>query len=325
VYFIEGGLTGISGHFSSDDMGVILSYDPIFIPNQAPQAKAEDGKIVSSSRWTAQPPAKFKFGNEYKNINYAIRDYQITDLIANSGYMANVYFGKNKKRPTLLLTYANQPVSEIVLSRETYSDISTFQGYVYLTPLVLNHQVEAADLNLDYGNFKSTFSYLGDQPENQKAADQEYIQNLNPLSIYSAYAALDFSSYFQKKFEIYVATAIIEGGEIKDITNDGRESTFAISNSRTLFKKPVVMGFKGDLFYIYNEALETDMNLTYDQELKGSLLSVNFRYSPMRQMRVNLGADLIGVENDLPPDAQGNFLDQNKANDRVFAGLNYAF
>lgn len=325
VYFMEEGLTGISAHIASDNMGFMASFNPIFIPNQAPQARAEDGKIVSWNRWTAQAPAKFKFGDQYKNINYAITDYQLTDIVSHSGYVLNAYFGKKGPRPILVLTMADKPLNDIVLSRDTYSDISNFQGYVTLTPLVLNHKIQAADLNLDAGIFRSTLSALTDQPENQQANDQEYIQTLSPLRIYSVYAAVDLSSYVDKKLEIYTGTAMISGGEIKDVNSQGVESSFAISNSRTLYKQPVIAGVKSEMFFIYNEAVEADVRLTYDQKLKGSLLSANFMYAPTRSLKVNLGADLIGVENELPADAQGNFLDQNKANDRVFAGLNYVF
>ena len=95
--------------------------------------------------------------------------------------------------------------------------------------------------------------------------------------------------------------------------------------SRTLFKKPIRVGLKNELFFVANNAVETDLMMTYDQELKGSLLSVQIKYSPFKSTKLSLGADVIGVENELPSSLQGNYLDQNKANDRFFAGVNYAF
>lgn len=326
INFIEGGLTGISTHISTNGMGLMGAFMPIFIPNQGPQIKTEDGRIISSNRWAPQPPSKFKFGTGYQNINYAIRDYKITDIISNSGFMLNAYIGQRQSgRPIFLATYAKKPINEVAFSRDTYSDISNFEGYVFLTPTVLNHEVQAADLNLDYENFKSTLSYLADQPINQEAKDLETIQTLNPIKIYSFFTSLDLTSNLSRKFEIYAGTAVISGGEIRDLNRDQKESVLTVVNSRTQYKKPTRVGLKAEMFYIYNKAVEIDTNMTYDQELKGSLLSAQIKYAPLKNLNLSLGADLIGVENELPEGVQGNFLDQNKANDRFFTGMTYVF
>lgn len=326
INFIEGGLTGLSAHLSNDGMGVIGAFMPIFIPNQGPQIKTEDGQIISTNRWAPQPPSKFKFGNQYKNINYAIRDYKITDIISNSGFMLNAYMGQSQNnRPIFSTTYAKKPINEVAFSRDTYSDISNFEGYVYLTPTVLSHEVLAVDLNLDYKNIKSTFSYLGDEPINQEAQDLETIQTLNSLKIYSLVTSLDLTANLDQKFEIYAGAAIISGGEIRDLNHEKKESFLTVVTSRTQYKKPLRMGLKAEMFYINNKAVEIDSNMTYDQELKGSLLSAQIKYRPVKNLNLSLGVDLIGVESDLPEGVQGNFLDQNKANDRFFAGINYVF
>jgi len=325
INFIMGGLTGISGQISNANFGVIGTYMPIFIPNQGPQIKIENGQVLTSNRWAPQPPSKFKFGSEYSNINYAIRDYKMIELISNSGFMLNVFAGKNKTRPVFLATIAKKPINEIAFSRDTYSNISNFEGYVLLTPEVLMHELQAVDLNLDYENLKTSFSFLSDQPENKVALDLETIQTLNPLSIYSFFISLDLSANVGRKFEVYSAMAVVSGGEIKDLNSAKKESATAVATSRTQFKRPIRFGVKNDLFYVTSQAVEADLNMTYDQVLKGSLLSAQIKYAPIKNLHVSLGADIIGVENELPENSQGNFLDQNQANDRFFAGVNYVF
>lgn len=326
VEFNEGGLTGVSGHLSSGSIGIIGSFNPIFIPNQGPQITAEDGKIVSTNRWAPQPPSQFKFGDQYKNINYAINDYKITDIISHGGYMVNAYAGgDNPKRPILVASYGKKPINEIAFSRDTFSNIANFEGYVYLTPTVVRHEVQAVDLNMDYKNFKSTLSYIGDQPENVKAKNAEFMQELSPLTIVSLYAAIDLSQQFGKKFEAYAATASINGGEVKDVDAQGQESIFTVTTVRTQFKKPIKVGLNSEMFFIYNRALEADLSMTYDYELKGSLLSAKFKYEAVKNLNVTIGADIVGVEKELPANEQGNFLDQNKANDRFFGGIKYVF
>lgn len=325
INYTEGGLTGIAAHYDDDGMGFDIGFNPIFIPNQGPQVKAEDGKIISGNRWATQPPKEFKFGDQNKEIIYAIRDYKITDIIMNSGYIARAFVGGNSARPVLSAMYAHKPVNELALSRDTFGDISTFQGNVILTPVVLTHEVYAADLNLDYGNIKSTLSYVGDKPNNKTAPELETMQTLSPLTVASLYVGLNLSEVFGKKMEVYLAAAEMSGGEIKDLTADGKEGSFTFATGRSQFKRPVKVGVKGEMFFIYNQAFEADTSLTYDQVLKGSLLSIRLGYAPTRQLKVSLGADIIGTENELADGAESNFLDQNQANDRISTGVGYVF
>lgn len=325
LYFIEGGLTGLRGDIDISGVGFTAMLMPIFIPNQGPQIKTEDGKVVTSNRWAPQPPAKFKLGGEEKNINYAIRDYSVMDIISNSGYLFRAYAGGSKERPLISATFAKKPINDIALSRDTYSDIKTLEGYVILTPVVLNHTVQALDLNLDYENLKTSISFLADQPENKTATDLETIQTLSPINMVSLYASLDLSFNFKRKFEIYVGAAAISGGEIKDLDSAKKQSSTAIATSRIRYKKPIRSGLIADMFYIYNQPFTADVNMTYDQELKGSVLSIQIKYNPTKNLKLSMGADIIGVENDLPEADQGSFLDQNKANDRIFGGVGYVF
>lgn len=325
INFIEGGLTGLHVHYFAGKFGLNAAFMPIFIPNQGPQTKIEDGKVISTNRWASSPPTTFKEGKDEKNINYAIRDYSILETISNSGFMLHGYFGENKTRPLISATYAKKPVNEIALSRDMYQDISTAEGFVYLTPVVLNHEVQALDINLDYENINTSLSYLADQPTNVVAKSPEAVQNLSPLNIVSFYASLDLGEVSNRKLKIYTALAVISGGEVRDLDSLGKESDVSITNSRTLYKKPLRFGVNGEAFLLKSSAIETDVAMTYDQELKGSLLSVVVKYVPMKNLKVSFGADIIGTEGELSPSAKGNFLDQHKADDRFFAGVGYAF
>lgn len=325
INFVEGGLTGLHVHYFTGNFGLNAAFMPIFIPNQGPQTKIEDGRVISSNRWASSPPTTFKEGSQEKNINYAIRDYSLLETISNSGFMLQGYFGKNKARPVISATYAKKPVNEIALSRDMYQDISTAEGFVYLTPVVLSHEVQAIDINLDYENINTSFSYLADQPTNVVAKSPEAIQNLSPLSIISFYASLDLGEVLRRKMKIYTAIAAISGGEVRDLDSQGKESDVSIANSRTLYKMPLRFGVNGEAILLSNSAIETDIAMTYDQELKGSLLSVVMKYVAMKNLKVSLGADIIGTEGELPTSAKGNFLDQHKADDRFFAGVGYAF
>jgi hypothetical protein len=119
--------------------------------------------------------------------------------------------------------------------------------------------------------------------------------------------------------------ADISGGEIRDLNSQGQSGSFSFATARTQFKKPIRSGFKGEIATIYNRALKADLNLTYDQQLKGSLLSTKINYAASNNLSFNLAADIIGVENENVDGTQSNYLEQNQGNDRVSAGVGYAF
>ena len=326
IDYTQNGLVTLSMHYNTgSNVGFYVGYSPMFIPNQGPSLKAEDGKIVSSNRWATSPPKEFKFGDQNKEIIYAIRDFKLADIVLNSGFIANFYVGENRARPTFMATFSQKPINELALARDTFGDIATFQGNVLLTPVVLTHEVYSADLNLDRGMLKTTFSYLGDLPTNKKAPELETMQTLNPLSIASVYVGLDLSEMLNRKLEAYVMAADISGGEIRDLTSDGQSGSFSFATSRTQFKKPIRSGIKGEMATLYNRPLKADLSLTYDQQLKGSLLSTKINYAASNSLSFTLSADIIGVENENVDGTQSNYLDQNQGNDRVSAGVGYAF
>ncbi|MGZ3690800.1 MAG: hypothetical protein ACXVAX_04825 [Pseudobdellovibrio sp.] len=325
INYYPSGLTGVAAHFFSGGFGFDASYNPVYIPNQGPQVKIVDGKAVASSRWAPVPPSQFRFGDQNRDINYAFKDYSLSDIVSSQGYILHGFIGDNKQRPTFSYTYGHLPINDIAVSRETFGDIATFSGNVLLTPVVLYHEIYAVDLNIDSGNIKTSFSFVGDRPENKTAPDSEAIQTLSPLQIYSAYVGVDLKKYFDRPMEIYVAGAQIAGGDIQDLGSNGQPSSVSYASSRTLYKTPIRMGVKGDVAYIANRPLSTDVNYTYDAQLKGSLLSASVKYYPVRNLNVNAGFDLIGVQEDDANLTQSNFLDQNKANDRFSAGVGYVF
>jgi hypothetical protein len=288
INFNQNGLVTLSAHYNTaSNVGFYVGYSPMFIPNQGPSVKA--------------------------------------DIVFNSGLIANFYVGEKRERPIFMATYAQKPINELALMRDTFADISTVQGNVFLTPVVLNHEVYSADLNLDSGILKTTFSYITDQPVNKKAPDPETIQTLSAVSVTALYAGLDLTEMLNRKLEIYVMAADISGGEIRDLNSQGQSGSFSFATARTQFKKPIRSGFKGEIATIYNRALKADLNLTYDQQLKGSLLSTKINYAASNNLSFNLAADIIGVENENVDGTQSNYLEQNQGNDRVSAGVGYAF
>jgi hypothetical protein len=325
INFTEQGLTGLHLQIANQFFGLRVGVHPLYFPNQGPQVREENGSLVSSNRWAPRPPAQFKFADQVKNIEYVIRDYEVSEIISNPGQVATFFVGSDLQRPYLRVSYAHHPINDIPLTRDTYAGALDSVGHVALFPVVTYHEVKSVDVNLDAGLFKSTLSYVEDNPENKVADENETLQSLNPLKIYGLYLAADLTKFFRRQVRISLALADIYGGEIKDLMSNGEESAFTFSTQRTQYRKPVTLAVASELFFGKSKAITSEISWTYDQVFQGSLVSAQFKYPVLAQMSVNLGFDFLGVENELSGDTANNFLSKNQANDRVYGGLQYVF
>ncbi len=317
------GLVGLHTGLQNSFFGMNAGYYPYYLPNQGPQLYAENGAIRTSNRWAQRPPTQFQFGNQNREIIYTIRDYDIKDIINHSGYAVSTFLGFSDERPWVKASYSRKPISEIPLSRDTYGTVVNFSGQVKLSPVVTYSQTKSLDLNLDNSIFKTTFSYLEDQPENTVAVENETLQILEPLKIYGAWFSVDFSNWLGRSLISEVSYSEIYGGQIKDLLADGRPSLFTFSSQRTLFKKPLSFKVQTELFSIRSRPLVTSVKWTYDEFYKGSLLSGLVKYQALTKMNLNMGFDFLGVEDETAN--SDHFLKSNQANSRVYGGLDYAF
>ncbi len=329
INFREQGLTGLHAEGRAltqfGPLGFYAGYLPLYFPNQGPQVYEQDGEIKSSNRWAQKPPSRFRFGSSEREIVYAIRSYEIDEIVKNSGEAASLYWGGSSSRPWVRISYARKPVNEIPLTRETYGTTSNFTGQVRLSPVVTYEQVQSVDLSYDVKPFKTTLSYLEDRVFNQAAAADETLQFLTPVRVLGAWFAADLSDYFTRTTSAEISYSEITGGEIKDLMADGRNSLFTFSSQRTRFRKPFSFKLTTDLFQLQKRVVKTQIKWTYDSAYKGTLLSGAASYQPLAKIQalnLNIGFDLLGVEQE---NTEENFLQSKQANDRVYAGVQYVF
>lgn len=317
------GLVGIHGQVQYSLFGMNIGYLPLYLPNQGPPVYEENGEIQSSSRWAQRPPSQFQFGNQNREIIYAIKNYDIQEIVNNSGYYFSAFTGRSEVRPWIRASFSRKPISEIPLSRDTYGTAVNFQGQVKLLPTVTYSQIRSIDMNVDTDRFKTTLSYIEDQPENKIALEDETLQFLEPLKIYGIWLSTDLSDWIKKTVITEISYAEISDGAIKDLMTDGRPSIFTFSSQRTLFKKPFAFKVQSNLFYIKAKPVITSLKWTYDRYYKGSLFTGLLKYEALAKMNINVGFDILGVEDE--KEFENHFLKANQGNDRFYGGLDYVF
>jgi hypothetical protein len=89
------------------------------------------------------------------------------------------------------------------------------------------------------------------------------------------------------------------------------------------FTNATMFKVEGELARILRRPLVTRFRYLYDSDQRGSLTSTEFLYYPDNRWAALVGADILSVddENYRP----SSFLNQFRANDRVYGGMTYVF
>ncbi len=325
ISYRDQGFIGPQAQLHGDLFGVRAGFQKYFFPNQGPQVREENNSLVSGNRWAKRPPQSLELFGRTNKINYEIREYRLTDIMSHEGETISIFAGPNADRPWVQMSYARKPLNDVPLSRETFAAVTTLIGHARVSPVVTYDEVRSIDFDFDQGLFKSTFSYLEDAPINTDPMPGETISSFQPLKIYGLYLSAQLDEVFSRRFEVSLAAAHVMGGEVNDKSADGEESLVNYSTSRTQFKDPITLGISADIAILKTLPLGAAVRWTYDRTFKGSLLSTEFNYATVSHINFRAGFDILGLESEPTPDSTENFLSQNQANDRLFAGVGYAF
>lgn len=318
----EQGLVGVFLDHSTDDFQVLAFGSPIAIPSMGPDIREENGSLVSDSRWY-RVPSQYTFNNRVNSISYSLDVPEAERLAMNAGGAMMVRVGSKSKGPWSVLSAGYKPVNDLILKRQVFKAISEDKVDVKVSPDVTHHAIGSLDVGYSFESVKVSASYLEDRPDIKKPDPEWAIQELLPIKAYSA--AIDFfwDDILSRSLGLQLSYLKIEGGGIQDITHDGSNDDVTLFDQRMKFTNATAIQIETQIAQIFRRALVTRLRYLYDYDQRGSLLSTEFMYYPSQKWAVVVGADILGVQDeDYKP---SSFLNQYRANDRVYGGMTYVF
>jgi hypothetical protein len=231
-------------------------------------------------------------------------------------------------------------VNELLLKRQAFKSTSESKVDVTVSPLVTRHRISSVDLGYSwrggdsfYASEKENFyrgaqtqlilSYLEDQPNLIPAETDWSVQKLEDLKIYSGTLMTQFRSWWLAPIQLHLSYLRAEGGQIQDIVSDGSNDDFTLFDERLKFKNAFFVQVKTPLWQMWGRPLLGQLKWTYDDFQKGSLWSGELGYSINKNWQTMLGFDVLGVQDEAYKPA--SFLNQFRANDRVYGGMAYVF
>ena len=318
------GLVGFEYEFAQDQYSFLTGYYPIYIPNQEPLVKIEQGKALPQNRWSRRPPAQFVFNNQTKDINYSVNSYDMQKIVNNPTFrLASSYQFATTNPSQIQLGYKYGPLPQLVIDRETYADLDA-TGNVNFLPAVNYSNTFQFDYTLGINQWAVQLSALYDRPEQQNAKPGRSLQQLSPMDVQSVKVAYQLRSPDELNQSVYVAYALVNGGSVKDLNYDGSENIFTFTKYRQQYFKPFKVGAELSYYAFLARPQTSQIEWIYDQIQKGSVLSFQQRFEIIKALNLKLGMDILGVETGVQQN-DDHFINKYKSNDRFYSGLNYAY
>tara|TARA_B110001454_G_scaffold219202_1_gene251956 strand:- start:38272 stop:39702 length:1431 start_codon:yes stop_codon:yes gene_type:complete len=318
----EQGLTGAFFEYKRSDFQFVALTTPIFIPNMGVDIREEDGELRADSRWFRQPSNKYDFNGRIKTITYDISVPETRNLVSRPGVGYNVALGDRSKGFWANQSAGYKPVNDLLLKREGYAQAAEKNVKVVVSPDVTYHSVLSLDIGYSFQNFKVISSYIEDNPKTKIPTDEWVIQNLESMKGYSVMIENNIDYSLIRDLKIQLGYLRIDGGTISDINASSEKDSFTLFDERFYFYNSLLFKTEGKLFKLFNRDFTTKVSYLRDFSQKGSLVNTEFQFYPVQNWAVLVGGDLISVDEE--NDSSG-FLNQNRANDRVYAGVSYVF
>lgn len=318
----EQGLFGIFFEFERPGFRFMTFTTPAFIPNMGTDVREESGELVSDSRWFKQPNSKYDFNGRLRTISYKLSIPEIRGLISKPAVGFNLGYGDQKSGFWLNQSLGYKPVNELILKREGFAETTEKNIKVIVSPDVAYHAIASIDFGYTFHNLKVIGSYLEDHPKEKIPTDDWVSQVLGGLRAYSLMIENDFGSTFIRQLKMQAGYLKVYGGNIYDVDSKNEKDTYNLFTERVNFYNALMLKAQGYLFSLFKTDFITRFSYLRDFDQRGSVVNSEFQFYPSKNWAVLFGADVISVDTE---DDSSGFMNQYRANDRFYAGVNYVF
>lgn len=318
----EQGLVGVFFEYQKPEFQFVTFTTPMFIPNMGIDIREDNGALVSDSRWFRQPSDKYDFNGRIKSLTYQLSVPETRGLISKPGAGVNLGLGDKNRGWWVNQSLGYKPVNDLILKRQGYAEAAEKVVKVIVSPDVTYHSVYSVDAGYVTNNFRFLASYLEDNPKDKLPEDGWVTQRLMPIKAYSVLFENNVESEIIKNLKMQVGYLRILGGEIFDIDSQGNKDTFTLFDERLKFYNAVMIKGQGQTFSLFKKAIITKVSYLRDFNQNGSLVNTEFQVFPTKNWALLMGGDFISVDEE---NNSSKFLNQYRANDRIYGGLNYVF
>lgn len=304
------GLTGLFWHKNGPSMGLTLFASPVYIPDQGASYEIKDGQFQSGNPWFQAPPQNIKFQGQTLPIDYNIEKPDISSVVFQTQFGAQVRFGESRGY------FANlagiyKPSNQLALGYKGV--LVTTRVRVDVTPKVYFENDYAADFGYRSNWGVLQMSLLYSKPHNPSFDDPmtnapEYKDSLmwGPQFLY----------HF-KPFDFFVGYIDTSGGEVTDVGPDASPDRQSLSE-RFLYKEAAMVQVNYvDVFW---NQLKLGSSFQYKFSPKEGWRQIRFRNVFDIRGPLSFWADLLLIDTD---SSKTTNIESYKSQDQIWLGVGY--
>jgi len=324
----EQGLGGIFLNHQNEGWDFVSYVSPIFIPSMGPEIREKDGSLKSDSRWYKTPSSTFPLNGTDTQLVYDLDVPDVGKLVSNPGAGARLKWGGQDHGTWLAANYGYKPINSLLLRYKRkllLPEVDPQTGEVTVSPEVGYHEIFGGDVGYSFGETgQAVVSYLEDRPT-FKLPEEPWVQQ-QPRNM--KVIGLHLSNSFKVKGLMDPVIGSLQylrvtTPSVLDYDSGGTEQG-SIFEERSQYTNAAQVRIDTSGM-VFRKRLSTTFKYLREFDQKGSLYNLELNYYPGKTIALFTGADVLGADDSSSNNRDTRFLNQFRANDRVYGGLNYVF
>lgn len=319
------GLTGMFVTWKGQNARFVLFGSYVYLPEQGPPFKLENGVISSASPWFTAPTNSLILFEQPTEIRYRIETPEISDVVLRGSAGGLFVLGERTAGgPWSSGGYINKPRNSLMLPfTAPFVLFPTDQvAQVTVFPRVERHHLAVLDVGYRTGGTAGFVSALAEFPDNPLVGTNFTRQTMEPQFLVSPgfEARLFPNSSWGPRAQI--AYLHQDGGETAE------EGPFAtdrgtIFGHRMNFTRAASLELKSNLYRERERTLDVKLRWVEDFRQRGTLLMSEVRFVPVDNWVLTFLADFLGSAAE--PNERNGLINRYRGNDRVAGAVSYVF
>jgi hypothetical protein len=323
----EQGLTGVFYQYKNNDFNFLFLGSPVHIPSMQPEVKEIDGDLVSNNRWYRSPSNSFMLFGQQRKVVYSLTIPGTSELVNKPGAGLRFRWGKEREGAWISTNAGYKAMNSLLVKYDkklALAEEGSDSGVVPLTGAVGYHSLFGTDLGYQFPALHLSVSYLEDHPVASIPDDKSILQNPKPMKAAAFHTDGNVAVWgLDQPVVLGFDYLRITGGEIRDYDNAGVDRG-AVFEQRFNFTHAA--SIRGEIStFLFRKKLTTGLRYMRELDQRGLMINGEAHYFAMKSLALLVGADVLGVDDSSETNLDSRFLNQYRANDRVYAGVSYVF
>ena len=321
------GLTGLFYQYHEENINLLVLGTPLHIPTLRPELKEVNGNIVTNNRWYNTPSNSFMLFGQSRKVIYSVSVPSTSELTQKPGAGLRLRLGKDKEGAWVSANAGYKAMNNLLVKyskKLSLVEVGADNGSVPLTGAVGYHSIYGADLGYQFPVGRISISYLEDHPVDLSSEEGSILQNPRPMRASAAHSEGNFSLFgFEQPVTLAVDYLRILGGDIRDYDSFGNDRG-AVFSQRFIFTHAASV--RGEISTaILGKKLTSALKYLREFDQKGQMINGEIHLFATRSLALLAGADLLGPDDSSEANMDSRFLNQYRANDRIYGGFSYVF